>query len=212
MRRLQLDPLYPITDSNNQNGLSHTELVEHFLGAGVRFLQIREKTLSDSLFYTQLVQIRSLCKSAGAQFLVNDRVDLALAAGGSGVHLGQEDLPVGKARTLLGTDAIIGLSTHNRRQFLEAQSLDIDYVAIGPVFRTSTKEIGNPTLGREGVRDLVKLSRHPVVAIGGISLREAPLLWKAGVDSVAVISDIVDCATPRERILQYVELTRGPNL
>ena len=206
MRQLQLAKVYPITHSNNLNGLNHAQLAQRFLEGGARFLQVREPTLSDSLLYPQLLQIQSLCQPLGAQFLVNDRVDLVLAGGADGVHLGQTDLPVKVARDLLGKEALIGLSTHNQDQFLEAQSQDIDYIAIGPVFSTSTKERENPSLGVEAMGRLIADSRVPVVAIGGISLENAPQVWAAGADSVAVISDIVNAPDPAKRVSQYLAL------
>ena len=110
------------------------------------------------------------------------------------------------ARELLGKEALIGLSTHNQDQFLEAQSQDIDYIAIGPVFSTSTKEGGNPPLGVETMSRLIAESRYPVVAIGGISLNNAAQVWAAGADSVAVISDIVNAPNPAKRVSQYLAL------
>ncbi len=204
MRHLKLGKVYPITASNNLNGLDHAQLVEQYLKGGIRFLQVRELTLPDSLLYPQLLKIQSLCEPLGAQFLINDRVDLALAARAHGVHLGQNDLPVRVARDLLGEEAIIGLSTHNRQQFLDAQAQDVDYIAIGPVFSTSTKETENPALGVEALSELIADSRYPVVAIGGISLEKAPQVWIAGADSVAVISDIANAGDPAQRVSQYL--------
>ena len=206
MRHLKLGKLYPITASNNLNGLDHAQLVEQYLKGGSRFLQVREPTLPDSLLYPQLLRIQSLCESVEAQFVINDRVDLVLAVRAHGVHLGQDDLPVPVARDLLGEEAIIGLSTHNRQQFLEAQAQDLDYIAMGPIFSTSTKETENQPLGIEALGALIADSRHPVVAIGGISLEKAPQLWTAGADSVAVISDIANAADPAQQVSRYLTL------
>ncbi len=206
MRHLKLGKVYPITASNNLNGLDHAQLVEQYLKGGSRFLQVREPTLPDSLLYPQLLRIQSLCESLEAQFVINDRADLALAVRAHGVHLGQADLPVRVARDLLGEKAIIGLSTHNRQQFLDAQTQDVDYIAIGPIFSTSTKETENPPLGVEALGALIADSRYPVVAIGGISLEEAPQVWTSGADSVAVISDLANAADPALRVSQYLSL------
>ena len=211
MRHLKLGKLYPITASNNLNGLDHAQLVEQYLKGGTLFLQVREPALPASLLYPQLLKIRSLCQPLGAQFLVNDRVDLALAARAHGVHLGQDDLPVQMARDLLGKEAIIGLSTHNRQQFSDAQAQDVDYIAMGPIFSTSSKETENPPLGVEALGELIADSRYPVVAIGGISLEKAPQIWKAGADSVAVISDIANAADPAQRISRYLALAKEPH-
>ena len=206
MRHLKLGKVYPITASNTLNGLDHAQLVEQYLQGGSRFLQVREPTLPDSLLYPQLLKIQSLCEPLEAQFLINDRVDLALAVRAHGVHLGQDDLPVRVARDLLGEEAIIGLSTHNRQQFLDAQAQDVDYIAMGPIFSTSTKEADYPPLGVEALGGLIADSRYPVVAIGGISLEKAPQVWMAGADSVAVISDIANAGDPAQRVSHYLSL------
>ena len=205
MRHLKLGKLYPITASNNLNGLDHAQLVEQYLKGGSRFIQVREPALHDSLLYPQLLKIQSLCEPLGARFLINNRVDLALAVGAHGVHLGQDDLPVRVARDLLGEEAVIGLSTHNRQQFLDAQSQDVNYIAMGPVFSTSTKETENVPLGVEALGELIADSRYPVVAIGGISLEKAPQVWTAGADSVAVISDIANAEDPARQVSRYLK-------
>ncbi|MEE8348110.1 MAG: thiamine phosphate synthase [Acidobacteriota bacterium] len=207
MRHLQLGKVYPLTSLNNRQNWSHVELVESYLQGGVRFFQVRDTSLSDSSLYRQLLEVRSLCDSFEAHFLVNNRVDLALAVKANGVHLGQNDLPVTAARKLLGEEALIGLSTHNRDQFLRAQREDIDYVALGPLFPTLTKPTDNSPVGIETFQALVPESKFPVVAIGGISLEKAPDLWRAGAHSVAVISDITQSADPVERVTQYLTLS-----
>jgi thiamine-phosphate pyrophosphorylase len=209
MRYLQLGKVYPLTSLDNRLGWSHVELVESYLQGGGRFFQVRDTSLSDSSLYQQLLEVRSLCDSLNAQFLINNRVDLALAVQADGVHLGQNDLPVAAARRLLGKEALIGLSTHNRDQFLKAQAQDIDYVALGPLFPTSTKPTENPPVGVETLRALIAESKFPVVAIGGISLERARELWTAGTYSVAVISDITQSADPARRVAQYLNLAQG---
>jgi thiamine-phosphate pyrophosphorylase len=208
MRHLHLGKVYPITSLNNRQDWSHAALVERYLRGGGLFFQVRDTSLSDSALYRQLLTVRALCDSPKAQFLVNNRVDLALAVKANGVHLGQDDLPVAAARKLLGNEALIGLSTHTRDQFLKAQQEDIDYVALGPLFPTSTKPTQNPPLGVENFRELVDQSRFPVVAIGGITLETAQDLWTAGAHSVAVISDITQSADPAERVSQYLTLAQ----
>ncbi|MEE2839503.1 MAG: thiamine phosphate synthase [Acidobacteriota bacterium] len=208
MRPLPLGKVYPITSLNNRRGWTHFELVERYLQGGGRFFQVRDTSLSDSAFYHQLLKVRSLCDPFEAKFLVNNRVDLALAVKAHGVHLGQDDLPVAAARKVLGNEALIGLSTHNRDQFLKAQREDIDYLALGPLFPTSTKATENPPVGLETLRELVAESRVPVVAIGGISLERAEDLWTAGARSVAVISDITQKADPARRVAEYLALAK----
>jgi len=208
MANLELPPIYPITASSGTTATDHVAQVREFLSAGVYVFQVREKQMDDRAFCSLLLQIRQVCDQASAQFIINDRIDLALASGADGVHLGQTDLPVDVARRLLGQEAIIGISTHNRIQFLQAQEMDVDYVAIGPIYETGTKESPYPPLTHQFIQEVVKLKRHPLVAIGGISLETAPRVWEAGADSIAVISDIIDAPNPGQRISEYLRLSR----
>ena len=175
---------------------------------GIRFFQVRDKTLPDSRLYRQLLAIRLLCEKAGACFLVNDRVDLALAVNAGGVHLGQDDLPPSAARQLLGEDAVIGLSTHNWDQFRKGLREPVDYLALGPLFPTATKEDAAPSVGVELLRRASRRTDIPLVAIGGISVEKAPGVWQSGVRSVAVISDVSGAESPERRIRAYLERSR----
>ena len=206
MRNFQLPPVYPITGA--LPGLNHAELARTLLQAGARFFQVREKTLPDSELYEQLLRVERLCQLSQARFLVNDRVDLALASKAHGVHLGQTDLPVSAARALLGEDAVLGLSTHSRAQFERALKEDVDYLALGPIFTTTSKDSPYPALGTDLLRQLVTTSPVPVVAIGGITLETTPEVWESGAASVAVISDIVHAERPSDRMAEYLELAR----
>ncbi len=206
MQSFQLPPVYPITGS--LPGLNHAELAKTLLQAGARFFQVREKALHDSEFYQQLLQVERFCRMSQARFLVNDRIDLALATRAHGVHLGQTDLPVTVARELLGTDAILGLSTHSQAQFERALKEDVDYLALGPIFDTTSKNSPYPPLGTDLLRQIVSISPVPVVAIGGITLETTPEVWESGAASVAVISDIVHAERPSDRLAQYLELAR----
>lgn len=179
--------------------------VERFLAAGIRLFQVRDKLSSDALLHQQLLQIKKLCQTSKANLLVNDRIDLALAAGARGVHLGQTDLPVEAARRILGDKALIGISTHTLEQFIHAQASDVDYVAIGPVFPTLTKTSEYEPLGVDFLYQNAANKRHPLVAIGGINLENARQVWQAGADSVAVISDIANRQDPAARIREYMD-------
>jgi thiamine-phosphate pyrophosphorylase len=205
-RALKLGPVYPIT--HLRSGISHLSLVRSFLEAGVRFFQVRDKSTTDAALLGQLCEIRALCQEADAQFIVNDRVDLALASRANGVHLGQSDLPVPVARSLLGPEAIVGLSTHTEEQFLQAQDMDVDYVALGPVFATRSKKSDHAVIGLDALKKWAQRARRPIVAIGGITPESASNLWSAGVRSVAVISDIVEAPNPQLRIKQYLDQAR----
>lgn len=209
MDRFRLDPLYPITSISNRIGLGHVELARIFLDSGIRLFQVRDKERSDRHLLEDLVEINRLCVERGARLIVNDRLDLALACRAGGLHLGQDDLPVDTVRRIAGNRLVVGLSTHSETEFLAAQRLDVDYVAIGPVFESVTKTGRYRPLGLDLVKRLVAVKQRPVVAIGGIELTRAQRLWDAGVDSVAVIHDIIDASDPASRITQYLQAGQG---
>ena len=182
--------IYPITD-RSLSGLSHAEQVAALAKRGMTVVQLREKNLSPSEFYQEAVDAVLVARHNDIKIIINDRVDIALAIRADGVHLGQDDLPVEAARRLLGNDAIIGLSTHDVAQALEAASQPIDYLAIGPIFPTFTKESSNPPVTLAGlavVREAV--SRIPLVAIGGLNAANHAKAIAGGADAVAVISDL----------------------
>ena len=183
---MQLPRIYPITDLQ-LSGLSHPEQVELLSRGGATLIQLREKHLPVREFYEQA----KIAFQPGVQLIINDRVDLALAVGAHGVHLGQDDMPPCAARNLLGPDAVIGYSTHNVEQAIAAINLPIDYLAIGPIFATTTKSDTAPVLGLEGLRAVREaIGRFPLVAIGGITHANAREVIQAGADSVAVISAV----------------------
>lgn len=206
MRDAFLDPVYPLTHCPNPKAAGHSDLARCFLRGGSRFFQVRAKNLPDRSAYEELEQVAAACREYGARFVVNDRPDLALAAGAAGVHLGQEDLPVKIARGILGRAAIIGLSTHNESQFLAALTEDVDYLALGPIFESPTKPGANRPVGCEALARYTAMTQLPVVAIGGISLDNVTQVWEAGAASVAVISDIAGSQDPAARLRQYLEL------
>jgi len=162
-----------------------------FADGGATLVQLREKHASGSQFHDQAKAALVVAAERGVRLVINDRVDVALALGGIDVHLGQDDLPPDAARRLLGDDAVIGFSTHNLNQAIEAASWPIDYLAIGPVFTTSTKENPDPVVGLEGVRIVREaIGELPLVAIGGITPANAREVIIAGADSVAMISGL----------------------
>lgn len=184
---LELPKLYAITDSQLSN-CAHEEIVQMMLSAGARLIQLRDKDASAKELLDAARACVRLTREAGARLIINDRVDVALTAGADGVHLGQEDLSVEEAREILGDDKIIGVSTHNPDQFKAALETSANYIAVGPVFPTTTKENPDPVVGLELVGEAKKLTDRPLVAIGGISVERAPQVIAAGADSVAVIS------------------------
>ncbi|HYY94739.1 MAG TPA: thiamine phosphate synthase [Pyrinomonadaceae bacterium] len=193
----ELPKLYPITDCR-LSGLSHAEQVARLCEGGARVVQLREKHLSPREFFHEAEAALKVARACGAKLIVNDRADIALAVGADGVHLGQDDVPPEAARALLGDGAIIGFSTHGPEQAAAAARLPVDYVAIGPIFATSSKENPDPSVGLEGVaRAREAVGRLPLVAIGGITLENAPSVTGAGADAVAVIGALI-VADPAE--------------
>jgi thiamine-phosphate pyrophosphorylase len=184
---MHIPRIYPITDTQ-LSGLSHAEQVRLLSLGGASLIQLREKRMPALEFYEQA----RAAKQSGVQLIINDRVDIALAIGASGVHLGQDDLPPEAARKLLGPQTIIGYSTHNVDQAINATKLPIDYLAIGPIFGTTTKNDTAPVLGLDGLRAVRRaIGEFPLVAIGGITLTNARDVIDAGADSVAVISALL---------------------
>lgn len=191
MNRLVLPKIYPITDTRI-SGLSHIEQVKRLIDGGATLIQIREKSAPSGEFYDAALQCVAYARERGVRMIINDRVDIAMATGADGVHLGQDDLSPGHARRLLGPDAIIGYSTHSIEQARTAIALPVDYIAIGPVFGTTTKDDADAVVGVVGVRAVrAAITDFPLVAIGGISADTAKEVLDAGADSVAIISDIL---------------------
>ena len=183
--------LYPLTDTRLSN-LSHAEQVLRFSEGGARVVQLREKHLSSGEFYDQAAVAVRVGRARNVTIIINDRVDVALAVGADGVHLGQDDLPPDAARWLLGNQAIIGFSTHNLEQAVEATRLPLDYIALGPIFGTSSKENPDPPVGLVGLAQVRQaMGKIPIVAIGGINRENARQVIEAGADAVAVISALL---------------------
>ncbi len=203
--RFTLPKVYPITDTR-LSGLSHTEQVRRLIAGGAALIQLREKVMPPRDFYEDAAAAVAIAQAAGVTVLINDRVDIAIAAGADGVHLGQDDMPVDAARELLGPDAIIGYSTHSIEQALTAIELPVDYIAIGPVFATTTKGDTSPTVGIEGIRAVRDaIGDFPLVAIGGIDEDRLNSVIDAGADSAAMIGAIVaDGAGIEARMRQII--------
>lgn len=186
-----LPKVYPITDQRIA-GISHAEQVSQFAAGGARLVQVREKYLPSGDFYSAAVDAVAAGRPNGIKIIINDRVDIALASAADGVHLGQHDLPPVLARKLLGDAAVIGLSTHNLRQAVEASRQPVDYIGVGPIFPTMTKSDPDPVVGLDNlaaIRDAV--GPLPIVAIGGITLENASEVLNAGADSVALVSALL---------------------
>lgn len=186
-----LPKIYPITDVQ-LTGLSHAKQVERLIAGGARLVQLREKRHAPRVFFADAARALEIARAGGARLVINDRVDLALAVGADGVHLGQTDLPPAEARKILGERAIIGFSTHSVEQALAARRMPIDYLAVGPVFATTTKENPDEIVGVEGVRRVrAAIGRFPLVAIGGLDADNCRAVLAAGADSLAVVKAVL---------------------
>jgi len=187
--------LYAILDRELTlaRGLAPLDVVDAWLDAGVRVIQLRAKETASGEFLRLADEVARRSKAMGALFIVNDRADIAVMADAAGVHLGQDDLRPEDARRVVGA-RVIGLSTHNDVQLTRALDAPVDYVAIGPVFETQSKARPDPVVGLEGVSMAASRARPracPVVAIGGITLPRAADVLAAGASAIAVISDLL---------------------
>jgi len=208
--RLVLPRLYVILDAALLT-VPETECAQKLFAAGVRLLQYRDKAASSRELFEASRRLSALLIPQGVTFFVNDRADVASLAGASGVHVGQGDLGVEQARSVVGMQKWVGVSTHNLEQFRAAVVTSADYIAVGPVFSTSTKANPDPVVGTEFIRRVRALTDKPIVAIGGITLERAADVIKAGADSVAVISDILLAPDPGQRARQYIDLLEAAN-
>ena len=198
---------YPIIDTGvcAGSGISPAELAAACLRGGARLLQLRFKQGSSRECLALADTLVALARPHGARVIVNDRADIALMAGAAGVHVGQEDLPVAAVWALVGPDAIVGLSTHDPAQVDEAVAGPASYIAVGPVFGTATKDTGYPARGLDLVRYAAAKGKG-LVAIGGITLANAPSVFAAGAASVAVISDLLAGDDPEARTRAFLAL------
>jgi len=186
-----------VTDRQLSLGRDIAWIVEEAVCGGVTMVQLREKEIDTREFIQLGLRLKELLQPAGVPLIINDRVDVALAVDADGVHIGQSDMPYETARRLLGPNKIIGLSAENLDQVKEANALDIDYIAVSPVYSTATKTDTAPPFGLEGLREAVKITRHPSVAIGGMNGATAPAVLDTGVDGIAVVSAICSAGDPR---------------
>lgn len=204
---LVMPRLYVILDAGLMTE-TPADIARQMIGAGVRALQYRDKSGASRRIFDRARELAGIARDSNTHFFVNDRPDIAYLSGAGGVHVGQDDLGVKQARAVVGPDQWVGVSTHNERQFREAAESTADYIAVGPVFATSTKENPDPVVGLELVRLARSLTRKPIVAIGGITLDRAASVIEAGADSVAIISDILRAPRPAERAAEFLRVLR----
>jgi len=201
--------LYLVTDRPLALGRDLEWVVSEAVKGGVTLVQLREKDIDTREFVELARRLKALLAPSGVPLLINDRVDVALAADADGVHIGQSDMAYEDARRLLGPDKIIGLSVESVQDALAADATDVDYIAASPVYLTSTKTDTAAALGLEGVSEISGLSRLPLVGIGGMNLRTAADVIRAGADGIAVVSGIMSAPDPRkaaEELLKTVSL------
>lgn len=201
--------LYLVTDRPLALGRDLEWVVSEAVKGGVTLVQLREKDIDTREFVELARRLKALLSPSGVPLLINDRVDVALAADADGVHIGQSDMAYEDARRLLGPDKIIGLSVESVQDALAADATDVDYIAASPVYLTSTKTDTAAALGLEGVSEISGLSRLPLVGIGGMNLRTAADVIRAGADGIAVVSGIMSAPDPRkaaEELLKTVSL------
>jgi thiamine-phosphate pyrophosphorylase len=190
-------------------GWPPVDLAAAYVHGGARFLQIRAKALTGAALLDLAIQVSDLAHRAGAIVVVNDRADIARLSDADGVHVGQDDLSPAAARAIVGAEAIVGVSTHTTGQIEAAVAAPITYLAVGPVFGTSTKATGYTAVGLERVREAAEQMRRRspsahVVAIGGITLENAAFAIQAGATSVAVITDLLATGDPAARVAAYL--------
>jgi thiamine-phosphate pyrophosphorylase len=188
--------LYLVTDRGLSRGRATLDIVRAAVRGGVTCVQLREKTCSTREFIAEALAIRNFLKSHGIPFIINDRVDVALAVGADGVHLGQTDMPLAMARAILGRSHIIGVSAESLRDAAEAEAGGADYLGVSPIFVTATKTDTAAPLGLEGLRAIRRTVNLPLVAIGGVGTANAAEVIASGADGVAVVSAIVTAADP----------------
>jgi thiamine-phosphate diphosphorylase len=198
--------LYAIIDPAQAGGGAALQVAEMLLSAGVRLIQLRDKQASTRDLFEQARSVAACVRSGKGIFILNDRSDVARAAGADGVHVGQEDLPVELARQILGEGKWVGYSTHVLAQVVEADKSSADYIAFGPIFPTASKARPDPVVGLEGLREARQATGKPLVAIGGITLQNARQVIDAGADSVAVIRGLLEAPDLAERAEEFLKV------
>ncbi|MGA7853106.1 MAG: thiamine phosphate synthase [Candidatus Acidiferrales bacterium] len=201
--------LYAILDATPSLPPESTfSFAEKLAAAGVELIQLRAKNASTRHFHELSGALVSRFASHSVRVIVNDRPDIAAIAGAHGVHVGQEDLPVADARKICPPPQWVGVSTHNLEQLRAADLTSADYIAVGPIFPTATKENPDPVVGLEFLREARKITRKPLVAIGGITVQSASDVFRAGADSVAVIGDLANAPDPAQRAREYLAIAK----
>jgi thiamine-phosphate pyrophosphorylase len=193
--------VYLVTDRGLCRKRSLQDIVLQAVQGGAAYVQLREKDLSTRDFVEEAIAVKKLLLPFHVPLIINDRIDVALACGADGVHIGQEDMPYVTARKLIGQEAIIGLSVETWADVEASQNLNVDYIGVSPVFATPTKTDTKEPWGLEGLRKIKSFSRHPLVAIGGINESNARTVVKAGADCLAVVSAVCSADDPAAAVI-----------
>ncbi len=198
-------PLYAILDLASTTGPA-AHIPEILAEAGVTLIQIRDKNAPARAIFEASHRLVDTLGLRGVRVIVNDRPDIAAIAAAGGVHVGQEDLPVEEARKVVGPRRWVGISTHSIEQFHAANATSADYIAVGPIFPTATKANPDPVVGLDFLRVVRQITRKPLVAIGGITIQSAESVFRAGADSAAVASDLLNAPDPGQRAKEYLTI------
>ncbi|WP_027338846.1 thiamine phosphate synthase [Halonatronum saccharophilum] len=198
-RNLNTD-LYCITAEKFSKGRSNVEVIREMIDGGIKIIQYREKEKKMLYKYQECLKIREMTKKAGVSFIINDDIALALAIGADGVHIGQEDLPIEEVRKIVGEEMIIGLSTHSPKEAREAENRGADYIGVGPIFKTYTKEDVCDPVGLEYLDYVVENINIPFVAIGGIKEHNIKTVSKRGAKTICMVTEIVGSESIKEKI------------
>lgn len=207
---ISLPSFYPILDTGvaERHGMGIVDAARELIHGEIRILQIRHKGFLSREILDAVESVSEMCRAAGVPFVMNDRADIARLTN-SALHLGQDDLPPAAARKIVGPDLPIGFSTHNEQQLRAASAEPVDYLALGPIFGTATKENPDPVVGLDALRRLRSFTDRPLVAIGGITRAHAAAVLSAGADSIAVIGDLFSKDVPlRVRAKEWLAATR----
>lgn len=201
-------PLYLVTDEKACKGKDFYESVEASIRGGAKIVQLREKNMDTRDFFKRALKLKEICHKHGVDFVINDRLDIAIAVDADGVHLGQSDMPIQKAKEILGHKKIIGISAKNMEEALEAQKYGADYIGVGAIFATDTKK-DSGLIDLETLKDMTNQINIPVLAIGGIGLGKLGYLKDTGIDGICVISDILGSDDPERRTRKLLEEYRS---
>lgn len=205
--------LYLVTDEKASRGRNIIDIVKQALKGGVTIVQLREKELSTRQFVESAAELKKILTPHNVPLIINDRIDIALAAGADGVHIGQTDMPLDLVKKIVPGSMIIGLSVENIQQVKEAEDLEVDYLGVSPVFSTPTKtDFEERPWGLEGLRKAREISKHILVAIGGINADNAGDVIKSGADGIAVVSGICSADNPETASRELLQIVKNSKL